>query len=197
MKRRRKILIFKLSLLFQTQLHAAENDLYVAQRIALTRSSGDLSKYPSHLSLQTSVAHTFHSLAPATNIDFAHEISLFYDSFKTRGENTLLFPLAPLAEARVLEPALSIETCLFSMSPLRLCLAGGLSLMHIQTTIQNYQMYVGLPAHARFVWTSLQSGWTLETGARYRAIRNRTEGFISQHQDISYFLGFGYLHSSL
>lgn len=96
-----------------------------------------------------------------------------------------------------MEPALSIESCLFSMSPVRFCLAGGLSLMHLQTTIQNYQMYVGLPAHARLVWISRDSGWTFESGARYRAIRNRTEGFVSKHQDVSYFLGFGYLHGSI
>lgn len=176
---------------------AALDDLYLVQRAAITASKGDLSKYPKHLSFQTAVAKTYQSYIPFPSIDLTHEFSFFYDSFKTRGENSLLFPLSPSSEARVYEPALSFEACGFSMSRIHFCGSMGLSLVHIQTTIQNYQMYVGIPAQLRLAWVSADSPWAFEAGARYRAIRNRIEGFVSKHEDTSYFLGIGYLKSSM
>lgn len=188
--------IFMLFLFLQpARSYGALDDIYIVQRAGVTSSKGDLSKYPKHLSYQTALAKTYKSYAPSVSIDFAHEISFLYDSFKTRGENTLLFPLMPASEARIYEPALSFEVFAFTMSRVRLCGAGGLSLMHIQTNIKNYQMYTGIPAQMRLVWVSPGSPWTLETGARYRAVRNRIEGFVSKHEDTTYFLGFGYLKS--
>lgn len=189
-------LVFVIFLLLNSiSSYAAIDDLQFIQRASVTTSKGDLSKYPRHLSYQTALVKTYKSYAPAVQIEFAHEISFLYESFKTRGENTLLFPLLPDTQARILEPALSFEACVFSMSPVRLCGAAGLSLVHLQTTIRDYQMYAGIPAQLRLMWVSNESPWTLEIGARYRAIRNRIEGFVSSHEDTSIFLGFGYLKS--
>lgn len=190
-----RCVFFLFSLLQPAYSYGALDDFYIVQRVGLTSSKGDLSKYPKHLSYQTALAKTYKSYAPSVSVDFAHEISFLYDAFKTRGENTLLFPLVPESEARIYEPALSFEVCAFTMSRIRLCGAAGLSLMHIQTTIKNYQMYTGIPAQIRMVWVSPDSPWTIETGARYRSIRNRIEGFVSKHEDTTYFLGFGYLKS--
>ncbi|MEN9824553.1 MAG: hypothetical protein RI953_298 [Pseudomonadota bacterium] len=175
---------------------AALDDIQLIQRAGVSRSKGDLSANPSHLSFQLGINSAYKSFSPSFNVDLSHEFSLFYDTFKTRGEYTLLFPLTPQAEARVIEPAISLGACAFSLSRIRLCGGVGLSLVHLQTTIQNYQMYVGFPANLRLLYVSSESPWIFEAGARYRTFRNRIEGFVSKHEDISYLLGVGYLKAA-
>lgn len=176
---------------------AALYDNHYLQRIAVTRSTGDLSKNPGHLSYQANLAKTYASYPSLYGIDLYHELGVFLDSFKTRGSGRLLFPFTPESIARVIEPSVSLGTCLFAQSPVQLCASVGLSLAHIQTTIKNYQMYGGFPANMGLVWKPMQSPWTMELGARYRTLRNRIDGFVSTHQDISYSLGIGYVSNSI
>jgi len=176
-----------------TRAFAALGDIQFTQRAAFSRSQGDLSKNQSHLSFESSRATVYHSYQNALGLDLYHEFAIFFDAFKTRGTQSLFFPLTPHANARVIEPSLSLGMCLFSQSSFQMCSALGLSLSHIQTTIKNYQMYAGFPVQAKFSYRPLQSVWNVELGARYRTFRNRIEGFVSSHEDISYFIGLGYL----
>ena len=177
--------------------YAALNDLKLTQRLALTRSSGDLSKNPAHLSFQTSIAKTHASYSTNLGIDLYHEFGVFFESFKTRGPERLLFPFAPNSTASLIEPSLSLGGCAFALTSFQLCSSIGLSLVHIQTTIQNYQMYGAYPVQMGLVWRPIQSSWSTEIGARYRTLRNRVEGYVSSHQDLSYSIGFSYNTTSL
>lgn len=201
MKNKSKTLLYPIFLSIVTvvpcQSRAAVDDLQIFQRAGISRSMGDLSISPYHLSAQAGFNSTLNSFASTMGLDLTHEVSVYYDSFKTRGENTLLFPITSLAQARILEPAITFEACAFSATPIRFCAGGGFSLVHLQTTIQNYQMYFGLPANLRLVYVARESPWFFEANARYRSFRNRIEGFVSKHADITYMLGVGYLRTAL
>lgn len=178
------------------EVFAALYDNQYMQRVGVTRSVGDLSKNPGHLSFQTSMAKTYATYQSYLGIDLYHEVGVLFDSFKTRGQDRLLFPLAPTSVARVIEPSISLGSCAFSLSSVQLCTSVGISLAHIQTTIRDYQMYGAYPAQLGLVWKPLQSSWSMELGARYRTLRARQEGYVSAHQDISYSLGLGYITNS-
>lgn len=175
---------------------AALYDNHFLQRVAVTRSTGDLSKNPGHLSFQTNLAKTYASYTSYLGIDLYHEIGVYFDSFKTRGTERLLFPFSPASVARVIEPSISLGACAFSLWSIQLCSSVGISIAHVQTTIQNYQMYGAFPAQLGLVWKPMPSPWSVELGARYRTLRSRLEGYVSSHQDISYSLGFGYITNS-
>jgi len=175
---------------------AALYDNQYMQRVGVTRSVGDLSKNPGHMSFQTNIAKTYATYQSYLGIDLYHEVGVFLDSFKTRGQDRLLFPFAPTSLARVVEPSMSLGACAFALTSFQLCTSVGISLAHIQTTIRDYQMYGAYPAQLGFVWKPVQSSWSMELGARYRTLRARQEGYVSAHQDISYSLGFGYITNS-
>ncbi|MEN9528591.1 MAG: hypothetical protein RI932_464, partial [Pseudomonadota bacterium] len=120
-----------------------------------------------------------------------HRLSVLYDSFYALGAENLLFPIVPHAQTRIIEPSLQLELCLFSSWKFRPCFGAGFSVVYLQSTIQNYQIYGAFPAEARLVYASAERIFFFEAGARYRTFQNRVEGYSAKHKDLMPFVGLG------
>lgn len=174
-----------------TPAYAELGDFFLHQRAGIVESRGSLVKEYERPALQTVFSQSFRTFPAGIPVDLAHELSFYLDSFTTRGRDYLYFPLQPQSKTRVMEPSLGIDICAFSMSVVRLCLAGGLSLVHMQTSADDFQRYVGLPATARIVIVPYDSIVVWEFGTRWRAIENRTEGYLNRHEDLFTFVSVG------
>ncbi len=174
-----------------TPAHAELGDFFVHQRLGVVESRGALSKEYQRPALQTTLSQSFRTFPTGIPVDFAHELSLYLDTFTTLGKDHLYFPLLPRAKARVFEPSVAFDVCAFSMSVVRFCLAGGFSMLHLQTGSDDFQRYVGLPATARIVIVPYESIFVWEIGTRYRKIENRTEGYTNTHADLFTFISIG------
>lgn len=177
--------------LFSETAHGEFEDFFLTQRVGLTESRGSLAKEYRRLGLQTSMSRSFKSYPWGVAFDFAHEFTFYTDSFLTRGEDNLYFPLNPHARATLLEPALGFDLCTFTMSIVRLCTGGGLSLVHLKTSADNFQMYVGTPVGIRLVYVPETSFVVWEIGTRYRSIQNKVAGFVNQHEDLFTYVSVG------
>jgi len=180
-----------LSSLFSNSTNAAQGDTSLSQRAGYVLSQGDLSRDANHLGHMFSFTRTFHGPMKFLNSEAMHRFSLLYDSFYTLGEDNLLFPIVPHAQARLLEPSIHFEFCLFSTSRIRPCLGAGFSAVYVQSSIQNYQIYAALPAEARIIYASAERIFFFEAGARYRIFQNRIEGYVAKHVDLMPFVGPG------
>ncbi len=170
---------------------AAQGDTTFSQRAGYVMSKGDLTRDGHHLGHMFSATRSFHGPMKLLNSEVMHRFSLLYDTFYALGEETLLFPIIPHAQTRIIEPSLHLELCLFSTWKFRPCLGAGFSAVYLQSTIQNYQIYAAFPSEARLVYTSAERIFFYELGARYRTFQNRIEGYTAKHEDIMTFVGIG------
>lgn len=176
---------------FSQNAQAELDDFYFTQRVGVAQSRGSLAAQTQRLALETSLSRSYQSYPWGIAFDFGHELNFYIDEFKTRSDETLYFPLQPDAQARVFEPSLGQNLCLFSMSNYHVCLSVGLSFMHIQNDSENYQRYVGIPAGIRMTYVPDLSPVVWEVGVRYRGIQNRTSGFTNVHEDLFTFVSLG------
>jgi len=170
---------------------ARDGDLILTQRAGLASSQGRLSQDQNHLGLMFSVARAFHGPSKILNSDFLQRFSVLTDSFSALDKEQLWFPLVPDAKLRLRELSIEFDLCLFSKWSIRPCMGGGLSAVHVQSSIQDYQIYAAFPFEARFVYASPGKYLSVELGARVRSFQNRMEGFVAKHSDIMPFVGFG------
>lgn len=170
---------------------AAQGDTTISQRAGYVISNGDLSRDKNHLGHMLTVTRTFHGPIKFLNSELMHRFSILYDSFYTLGEDNLLFPIVPHAQARLMEPSIHFELCLFSTWRLRPCVGGGFSGVYLQSSIQNYQIYAAAPAEARILYASTERIFFFEAGARFRTFQNRVYGYVAKHNDLMTFLGIG------
>ncbi|MBM3381630.1 MAG: hypothetical protein FJY29_04225 [Betaproteobacteria bacterium] len=192
--RRLRVFVRWLGLLCVAPAAAARaelGDFFVHQRVGVTESRGSLAREHQRAALQTTLSQSFRTFPTGIPVDIANELSVYLDSFTTRGKDSLYFPLRPQTLARVIEPAFGLDVCFFSMSLVRFCLAGGLSMLHLQTGAEDFQRYVGLPTTARIVIVPFESIFVWELGTRYRKFENRTEGFLNSHEDLFTFVSVG------
>lgn len=179
------------SVLLSGTARAELDDFYFAQRVGWTQSRGDLARESQRLGLQTSLSHSFKSFPWGVAFDFGHELNFYMDSFQTRDDDTLYFPLLPDQKAYTFEPSLEQNLCLFSMSNYHLCFSVGLSLVRIQNDSQTFQNYVGIPAGVRMTYVPDFSPVIWEVGVRFRSVHNRTAGFTNTHEDLFSFVSLG------
>ncbi|MFZ9521270.1 MAG: hypothetical protein ACO3A4_12415 [Silvanigrellaceae bacterium] len=170
---------------------ATPGDTTLTQRAGFVMSKGDLSRDPNHLGLMLTWTRAFAGPIKFLNMELMHRVSVLYDSFYALGEDSLLFPLLPHAQTRIVEPSIQFELCLFSQYRLRPCLGTGVSLVYLQSSIQNYQMYASAPAEARLLYANAERTFFFEAGARYRSFQNRIEGYVAKHADLMSFVGIG------
>lgn len=170
---------------------ATQGDTTISQRAGYVISNGDLSRDKNHLGHMLTVTRTFHGPIKFLNSELMHRFSILYDSFYTLGEDNLLFPIVPHAQARLIEPSIHFELCLFSTWRLRLCVGGGFSGVYLQSSIQNYQIYATAPAEARILYASSERIFFFEAGVRYRTFQNRVDGYVAKHNDLMPFIGIG------
>lgn len=170
---------------------ADQGDTSVYQRAGYVLSSGNLTRDQSHLGHMFSIARTFHGPLKFLQIEALHRFSLLYDSFYTLGTDTLLFPLVPHAQTRLIEPSVHFEFCLFSKSRLRPCVGAGFSAVYLQSSVRNYQIYAAFPAEIHLTYLVSKSSFFVDVGARYRSFQNRVDGYIAKHTDLMGFLGLG------
>lgn len=175
--------------------NAAQGDTSLTQRAGYSISQGDLSRDKNHLGHMLTVTRTFHGPTKFLNIEAMHRVSVLYDSFYTLGDDTLLFPLIPHAQARLIEPSFQVEFCLFSTWRIRPCLGGGISGVYVQSSIQNYQIYAAAPVEARVIYASHDGIFFFDAGARFRKFQNRVSGYVAKHQDFMPFMGIGLFFS--
>lgn len=171
--------------------YAAQGDTTLSQRGGYVLSRGDLSRDANHVAFMFSATHTYHGPSSILSTEFMHRFSVLFDTFYALGEDTLLFPITPLSQARIIEPSIHFDLCLFAKWRIRPCMGAGLSLVHLQSSVQNYQMYAGIPVEARFIYASAGNIFFYEIGARYRTLQNRIEGYIAKHSDLMPFFGLG------
>gem|GEM_PF-376161 len=170
---------------------AAQGDTTISQRAGYVISDGNLSRDRNHLGQMFSITRTFHGPMKFLNTELMHRFSILYDSFYTLGDNNLLFPVVPHTQARLIEPSIHFELCLFSTLNLRPCIGGGISGVYLQSSIQNYQIYAAAPAEARLLFASKDRLFFFEVGARYRQFQNRVDGYVAKHKDVMPFIGIG------
>lgn len=170
---------------------AAQGDTTLSQRAGYVISSGDLSRDKNHIGQMFSFTRTYHGPMKFLNTELMHRFSVLYDSFYTLGDDNLLFPIVPHAQARLIEPSIHFELCLFSTWRLRPCIGGGFSGVYLQSSIQNYQIYAAAPAEARLLFASKDNLFFYEAGARYRTFQNRVDGYVAKHNDVMPFVGIG------
>jgi len=175
----------------ENSAQAAPGDTSFSQRGGYVMSQGDLSRDKNHLGHMLTVTRTFHGPIKFLNTEAMHRFSVLYDAFYTLGDETLLFPLIPHAQARLIEPSFQLEFCLFSTWRIRPCLSGGVSGVYLQSSIQNYQIYASAPVEARLIYASQTSIFFFEVGARFRRFQNRVGGYVAKHQDFMPFMGLG------
>jgi hypothetical protein len=170
---------------------AAQGDTTISQRAGYVFSSGDLSRDKNHHGQMFSITRTYHGPLKFLNTELMHRFSILYDSFYTLGDNNLLFPVVPHSQARLIEPSIHFELCLFSTWRLRPCVGGGFSAVYLQSSIQNYQIYAAAPAEARILYASTERIFFVEAGARFRTFQNRVDSYVAKHNDLMPFLGIG------
>lgn len=185
------VFIVAATAIMSSSARAELDDFYFAQRVGWTLSRGSLAKESQRLGLQTSLSHSFKSFPWGVAFDFGHELNFYTDSFQTRDDNSLYFPLQPDEKAHTFEPSLEQNLCLFSMSNYHLCFSVGLSLVRIQHDYANSQNYVGIPAGIRVTHVPDASPVIWEVGVRYRGIHNRTSGYTNAHEDLFSFVSVG------
>ncbi|MEN9825626.1 MAG: hypothetical protein RI953_1371 [Pseudomonadota bacterium] len=171
--------------------HATQGDTTLSQRAGYILSKGDLSRDPNHLGLMFSWTRSFAGPMKFLSSEMMHRFSILYDSFYALGDETLLFPIVPHAQARIIEPSVHFEYCLFSQFRVRPCVGAGVSLVYLQSSIQNYQIYAAAPLEARLLYANPERIFFFEAGARYRSFQNRVEGFVAKHADLMSFFGIG------
>lgn len=174
---------------------AAAGDTSITQRAGYVVSRGELSRDKTHHGHMFSMTRTFDGPMSFLYIESMHRLSVLYDSFYTLGNDTLLFPVVPHAQARLIEPSLNLEFCIFARSALRPCASVGFSAVYLQSTIQNYQIYAALPVEARVIYNPADKIYFFEAGARYRTFQNRVEGYVAKHIDLMPYLGIGLFFS--
>jgi hypothetical protein len=167
------------------------DDFFIAQRVGWTQSRGSLAGERQRLGLQTSLSQSFKSFPWGVAFDFGHEWNFYTDSFLTRGDDSLYFPLIPERKAFTFEPSIEQNLCLFSMSNYHLCFSAGLSLVRLQNDPLNFQNYVGIPVGIRMTYVPDSSPVIWEVGVRYRNIHNRTSGYTNTHEDLFSFVSLG------
>lgn len=185
------LLLLLFSSLVSANASAAVGDMSFSQRAGYVISKGDLSRDPSHLGHMFAATRVFNAPVSFLSIEPMHKFSLLVDSFYALGKDKLLFPLIPNAPVRLIEPSFSIDFCFLSAWAIRPCFGAGFTAVYLQSSIQNYQVYATIPAEARVVYASSGRIFFLEAGARYRAFKNRVEGFVAQHSDVMPFVGIG------
>jgi hypothetical protein len=185
------IVLIAFSLLKIQSAWAAIGDTNFTPRVGYSLTAGDLSRDKDHPAYMLSFTRTFTETKSFLGIEFSHQFSLVYETFYTLGEDNLFFPLVPHAQTRALEPAISLEMCLFGSKRLRPCLAGGLGAVYFFSNVQNYQIYGVAPAQFRISYYSPDMIFYYEIGARYRQTQNRMEGFVAKHKTIMPFFGIG------
>lgn len=180
---------------FPAASHAAQGDTSFSQRAGYVMSKGELSRDKSHLGHMFSATRTFHGPIKFLNSEVMHRFSVLYDTFYTLGNDTLLFPVVPHAQIRLIEPSVHFEFCLLAQFRIRPCLGAGFSAVYLQSSIQNYQIYAAAPAEARLIYASADRIFFFELGARFRTFQNRVEGYVARHTDLMPFLGLGLFFS--
>ncbi|MEY3903239.1 MAG: hypothetical protein RL189_2545 [Pseudomonadota bacterium] len=186
-----KALIIVTSIVFSKNSLAAQGDTTFTQRAGYVQSKGNLSRDAHHIGLHFTASRTYHGPMKYLGAEMMHRFSVLYDTFYTLGPETLLFPVLPHAQTRIVEPSLHLELCLFTTKRMRPCVGGGFAAVYLQSSIQNYQLYAAFPIEARLAWYSPESFYFFEAGARMRSFQNRIEGYVAKHTDVMPFVGIG------
>lgn len=137
-----------------------------------------------------SFTRSFHGPTRFLKTEAMHRFSVLYDSFYTLGSETLLFPLVPHAQTRLIEPSIHFEACLFATKAIRPCAGAGFAAVYLQSSIQNYQIYAAAPVEVRLAYAA-SDVFFAEFGARFRMFQNRVDGYVAKHSDLMYFFGLG------
>jgi hypothetical protein len=174
-----------------SQAEANPGDFTLSQRTGYVNSKGDLSRDKNHIAVMLAATRSFSGPKKILGIEFSHRFALLYDSFYTLDEINLLFPLVPRTQARIIEPSVELDGCLFAPARIHPCVGAGFSGVYIQSSVRNYQIYSALPLEARIVYATTDRRLQVEGGVRYRGFQNRVEGFVARHLDLMPFLGFG------